>query len=679
MSMNEKSSKIDVSQCSGEYWMSNLPEEVTRKPLVCLAIPGSHDSFTHLLFDKYPVANDEGRFIREIGRFRLVRRFIRRWAITQRFSVTKQLYAGVRYFDIRLTIPLSTKLNGVRVLHALYGDCIEQLLLYINIFLDAHPREIVILDFNHLYNFNSNEYIKFLEMVENVFGRKLCLRGKDITKISLASMWQLGYQVITISAAETTTHQSTSWIWDSSCIISPYANVDRNDKLVKFLNRTLRDHRQGPRNVFFVTQAILTVKWYGILMHPFSTLEERYALKCTEKTISWITTFDEPSYFNIIICDFINHLDFCKKIISLVQHHRFINLPFLMLLRSCCPISKRSKREEQYHIKNDSCGNYSWDKEKSDPEQYRFVDLCDEIAIKSNGHIAGEQFIIERCKECCILLLDHLAAVNIDDCEECFIVIGPCKGSVFIRDCKNIALFTICQQFRSRDCSNIDVFLFCTTKPIIESSKLMRFRSLALSYDKLEEHITKASLSPFTNNWSNVHDFTPEDVSNFEICCTEYDQIKKMDIVKDIENIQFIREQSVLPLYTIANNAIGKDFDNSLVLQKMLILCMERANEALLSFYDRILKFLRKILAQGAQLITTKDMIIRKKELPSSFISKYIKSSGRLVTLEIAWNEEEVKRNIRMASDTMKVVEDRDFEHYRANLYRFAQMQTEIC
>ncbi|VDK64647.1 unnamed protein product [Onchocerca ochengi] len=580
MSMNEKSSKIDVSQCSGEYWMSNLPEEVTRKPLVCLAIPGSHDSFTHLLFDKYPVANDEGRFIREIGRFRLVRRFIRRWAITQRFSVTKQLYAGVRYFDIRLTIPLSTKLNGVRVLHALYGDCIEQLLLYINIFLDAHPREIVILDFNHLYNFNSNEYIKFLEMVENVFGRKLCLRGKDITKISLASMWQLGYQVITISAAETTTHQSTSWIWDSSCIISPYANVDRNDKLVKFLNRTLRDHRQGPRNVFFVTQAILTVKW---------------------------------------------------------------------------------------------------DKEKSDPEQYRFVDLCDEIAIKSNGHIAGEQFIIERCKECCILLLDHLAAVNIDDCEECFIVIGPCKGSVFIRDCKNIALFTICQQFRSRDCSNIDVFLFCTTKPIIESSKLMRFRSLALSYDKLEEHITKASLSPFTNNWSNVHDFTPEDVSNFEICCTEYDQIKKMDIVKDIENIQFIREQSVLPLYTIANNAIGKDFDNSLVLQKMLILCMERANEALLSFYDRILKFLRKILAQGAQLITTKDMIIRKKELPSSFISKYIKSSGRLVTLEIAWNEEEVKRNIRMASDTMKVVEDRDFEHYRANLYRFAQMQTEIC
>lgn len=246
-----------------------------------------------------------------------MRRFIRRWATTQRYSVVKQLYAGVRYFDIRLTIPLPAKLNGVRVLHALYGSCIEQLLLHINNFLDNHSREIVILDFNHLYNFKSSEYIKFLRMVESVFGRKLCLREEDVTKISLASMWQSGYQVIAISVAETATYRSTSWIWDSSCILSPYANVNRIDKLFEFLNRTMRDHRQGPKNVFFVTQAILTVKWLDILMHPFSTLEKGYALKCTEEAISWITTFEEPSYFNIIICDFIDRFDFCNIVFSL--------------------------------------------------------------------------------------------------------------------------------------------------------------------------------------------------------------------------------------------------------------------------------------------------------------------------------------------------------------------------
>lgn len=229
----------------------------------------------------------------------------------------EQLHAGVRYFDIRLTIPLTAKVCGIRVLHALYGSCIEQLLSLINSFLNNHPKEVVILDFNHLYNFNVLEYIKFLEMVENVFGRKLCLRGEDITKISLASMWKLGYQVIVISAAEAAEHRSTSWIWDSSCIQSPYANVNRNDKLFNFLSRTIREQRRGPRNVFFVTQAILTTKWFDILMHPLSTFEKRFALKCTEGAVSWITSFDEPSYFNIIICDFVDHTNFCNVVFSL--------------------------------------------------------------------------------------------------------------------------------------------------------------------------------------------------------------------------------------------------------------------------------------------------------------------------------------------------------------------------
>ncbi|KAL3982729.1 Tubulin binding cofactor C family protein [Acanthocheilonema viteae] len=341
------------------------------------------------------------------------------------------------------------------------------------------------------------------------------------------------------------------------------------------------------------------------------------------------------------------------------------------MLRSCCSISKRSKREEQYYVKNDDCGRYSWDKEKPDPANYHFVNLYDEIAIKSDGQIAGEQFTVEKCKGCSILLLDHLATVNIDDCEECLIVTGPCNGSLFIRDCKNTTLFTICQQFRSRDCINTDVFLFCTTKPIIESSKLMRFRSLTLYYNKLEEHLMKSSLSPFINQWNSIHDFTPEDVPNFEICLTEYDKINKIDMVKNIDSVKFIPELSILPLYNLANKVTGK---------KVLILCMKRDSEDLISFYRRILEFLKEILAQGAKLITTRDMVIRKKELPLLFISKiYAKLSGRLVTLEIAWNREKIEESVRMISDMVEVVEDGDFEHHRASLYQFAQMQTDIC
>uniref|UniRef100_A0A915PE71 Uncharacterized protein n=1 Tax=Setaria digitata TaxID=48799 RepID=A0A915PE71_9BILA len=110
----------------------------------------------------------------------------------------------------------------------------------------------------------------------------------------------------------------------------------------------------------------------------------------------------------------------------------------------------------------------------------------------------------------------------------------------------------------------------------------------------------------------------------------------------------------------------------------MLILCLEGDNETLFSFYGRILKFLREISARGAELITTRDMIIRKWE-PIFISKKYAKLSGRLITLEIAWNREQIEECIRTISDKMEIVDDRDFEQHRANLYRFAQMQNDTC
>lgn len=93
----------------------------------------------------------------------------------------------------------------------------------------------------------------------------------------------------------------------------------------------------------------------------------------------------------------------------------------------------------------------------------------------------------------------------------------------------------------------------------------------------------------------------------------------------DIEN-EFFSFQHIFTNFL----KIFKAFDNFSMLQKMLIICMERDNESLVSFYGRTLKFLRAILARGAELIATRDMIIRKRELPSSFVfKKYAKSSGQ--------------------------------------------------
>ncbi|KIH49724.1 hypothetical protein ANCDUO_20200 [Ancylostoma duodenale] len=82
-------------------WMELLPPELTRRPICSLKIPGSHDSgATQTLNPKLPVANDESASIHRLGKAPCVRRGIKRWAVTQRYSIREQLDNGVRYLDL---------------------------------------------------------------------------------------------------------------------------------------------------------------------------------------------------------------------------------------------------------------------------------------------------------------------------------------------------------------------------------------------------------------------------------------------------------------------------------------------------------------------------------------------------------------------------------------------------
>lgn len=67
----------------------------------------------------------------------------------------------------------------------------------------------------------------------------------------------------------------------------------------------------------------------------------------------------------------------------------------------------------------------------------------------------------------------------------------------------------MCQQYRTRDCKRITTFLSCATQPIIESSVNMKFGCISVAYNVLEDQLKAANVSPFVNNWNNVHDFTP--------------------------------------------------------------------------------------------------------------------------------------------------------------------------
>ncbi|KHN81624.1 Protein XRP2 [Toxocara canis] len=241
---------------------------------------------------------------------------------------------------------------------------------------------------------------------------------------------------------------------------------------------------------------------------------------------------------------------------------------------------------------------------------------------------------------------------------------------VFIRDCASCTIFTISQQFRSRDCIDIDVFIFCATRPIIESSRLMRFRPLSLYYDKLEEHMLKATISPFTNNWNAIHDFTPEDMSNFEICPMSYDTIENMELVSNLEKVKFCSEMSFFPQCVPLEDLQQK---------VSLLLCKQLSSESLENFYRRALSIQRELLTIGAKIVTTRDVSIRKGEMFAIFESKHAsKYSGRIVSMEIACEPAVLKKFCEAEGDLVELIGEEDFARYRTSLHRLADIQMDV-
>ncbi|XP_068230890.1 protein XRP2-like isoform X1 [Palaemon carinicauda] len=175
-----------------------------------------------------------------------------------------------------------------------------------------------------------------------------------------------------------------------------------------------------------------------------------------------------------------------------------------------CLQSKGKDEDNQKENEKDPPKTYSWDKrEKVNPADYTIENISGQEVGRIPGTIDGQQFIIQNCQSSKIYLFDHVNTITVDDCSDCVIFIGPTTGSLFLRDCRDCVVMAACGQFRTRDCCKMDIFLLCQTQPIIEASTKMRFGCFQAYYPQLGDHFTRAKISIFNNNWSNIHDFTP--------------------------------------------------------------------------------------------------------------------------------------------------------------------------
>ncbi|XP_024910289.1 PI-PLC X domain-containing protein 2 isoform X2 [Cynoglossus semilaevis] len=236
-------------------WMGSLPSKLSALPLKQLAVPGSHDSFTFWVDVRAPVGPDQKVYVKYLATmFSMVaKKVMVKWSMTQNLTFKEQLDAGIRYFDLRVSSKPGEPGTEIYFIHGLFGHKVRDGLKEINSFLEGHRKEVVFLDFNHYYSMGTEHHVYLIRMLQDVFGNKLC-KNCMVESITLDYMWEKKNQVIVFYH-----HPSgcgNPALWPGHKIPAPWANTTEPNKLIQFLQSTLK--KREKQGSFHVSQAILT-------------------------------------------------------------------------------------------------------------------------------------------------------------------------------------------------------------------------------------------------------------------------------------------------------------------------------------------------------------------------------------------------------------------------------------
>lgn len=296
-----------------EEWMGSLPVCLSNMPLSNLAIPGSHDSFSYWVDEKSPVGPDQATSIKRLAKISMVKKLMKKWSVTQNLTFKEQLESGIRYFDLRVSSKPEEAEIEIYYIHGLYGIKVWDGLTEINTFLTNHSTEVVLLDFNHFYAMEHEHHFYLVNMLQEVFGSKLCT-ADCVENITLQYLWEKKYQVLVF-------YHYNIWneypfLWAGNKMPAPWANTTNVRKLIQFLETTLGE--RAKRGTFHVSQAILTPRVKTIVRGLKSGLKNTLVHRNLPMILNWVK-MQKPGAMgvNIITSDFVELVDFAETVIGL--------------------------------------------------------------------------------------------------------------------------------------------------------------------------------------------------------------------------------------------------------------------------------------------------------------------------------------------------------------------------
>jgi hypothetical protein len=238
-------------------WMARNHALLEQRPLASLVLPGSHDAASYSLGRSSSVCPARAHPLANLASFLAAPR-----ARTQEVSITAQLEAGVRYLDLRVcAVPGPSRFF---VHHTFLGASLDEVLEQIDGFSRAHPREVLLLDFQHLTGFDAQDRKELAARLERRFAGRMLARSVAPGTKTLLDLWKGGTSlVVLMERAPQAPH-----VFDrAAALVSRWPNVRSVPALVAALQWTALDETR-----LHVLQWQLTPRLPDFLLHPLSSL-----------------------------------------------------------------------------------------------------------------------------------------------------------------------------------------------------------------------------------------------------------------------------------------------------------------------------------------------------------------------------------------------------------------------
>lgn len=208
------------------------------------------------------------------------------------------------------------------VSHGLLGTKLDDILMQVKDFLKRFTKEVILLDFNHIYNPPRDRptvlSILFSKM-KHYLGSQLCPRT-ELNRITLQYLWRIKKQVL-FFFDRSKREQLPKIAWSSEAnILAPFdiQTFKDPDKWMEFLTVQYRSKR--PQNMFYITQGVLLPHWIEVLAGQTvnATLKAWISQTASTRLVEWMKTRKGgPNGINIVIADNIEEDDFVPTVLHL--------------------------------------------------------------------------------------------------------------------------------------------------------------------------------------------------------------------------------------------------------------------------------------------------------------------------------------------------------------------------